>query len=519
MKKVLVFGANGMAGHMITLYLEETNKYEVFNVCHMNPLNKNSLMCDVFDIDKLTSILNEIKPDVIINCIGILNDKSDYDVAKTSYINTFFPKWLENHYRETNCKIIHLSTDCVFSGGKGDYTELDDKDDESMYGLTKNFGEIDNNKDLTIRTSIIGPELKSGKGLFDWFMRQKGETNGYVNVYWSGITTLELARIIDESIQDDICGLFNVACTTKITKYDLLQLISGVFDRKDVTIKSTYVNQSDKSLKSIRADYKYKINDYETMIKELKKWMEQHMEIYYTYFSIVPKDKVIIVWSKFKTDKFSNEEEIEEWIKHRLKVFMTYTCEGFKRQTNQNFIYLINYDEKAKKYILEELKKYPPLPDNIIFTEHYHREIKKIIWQYKYLYLVRIDSDDMYCKEFIQKLISFKPKEETKVLIAQSGYIYDVHNGDLAKWFYKSPPFYTLIYNSIDFMNGYRHEVHGHSSVINLPNELIDGDNFVVIIHGKNTVSRFSSSFQKGFIDDLDQKQKIIDDFNLKLME
>ena len=146
MKKVLVLGGNGMAGHMITLYLKKLNKYEVYNICHKEKLNKESLLCDVRNFSLFKSILDEIKPDIIINAIGVLNDKSDDDIAYTTYINTFLPKWLENNYKDTNCRIIHLSTDCVFKGDKGGYSEDSLKDDQTTYGLSKNLGEINNEK-------------------------------------------------------------------------------------------------------------------------------------------------------------------------------------------------------------------------------------------------------------------------------------------------------------------------------------------------------------------------------------
>lgn len=519
MKKILVLGGNGMAGHMITLFLKETKKYEVHNICHKDRINKESIMCDIVNINLFKSILTELKPDIIINAIGILNDKSDDNIAYTTYINTFLPKWLENYYKDSECKIIHLSTDCVFKGDKGGYSEDSLKDDETIYGISKNLGEIINSKDLTIRTSIIGPELKDGKGLFDWLMRQKGTVEGYTNVYWSGITTLELAYVIDLCIEKNITGLYNISSKSKISKHGLLEIILSVFEKNDINLIENTVKKSDKSLISKRKDLRYCVKEYREMLECLKAWMDSHIGLYQKYYGKDYKDKKIIVWSKLKSDSFKSDEEIKKWLSHRLEVFTKYTLNGFRNQTCQDFTYLINYDEGIGKFLDEELKKYPPLPDNVIFTKHYYHEINDLIKDYKFLYLVRIDSDDMYHKDFIQKLKDFNPKKETKALIAQSGYIYDVNTNDLGTWFYKSPPFFTLIYETDKFLKGCRYEIHGHSSVINQPHEFIPGENFVVIIHGENTISRFNTSFKKETIINAEEKEKLLEEFDLRMIK
>jgi dTDP-4-dehydrorhamnose reductase len=408
MKKVLIFGANGMAGHMITLYLESLNKYDIIPVCYSEKLSRKSLLLDISNLEEVRSILQENKPDIIINCIGILNDKSDDNIPYTVYVNSFFPKFLEHYYHDTKTKIIHLSTDCVFRGIRGSYNEMDFKDEDSIYGLSKNFGEIDNDKDLTIRTSIIGPELKDGKGLFNWFMKSTGVIAGYTNVFWTGVTTLELAHIIDYALDKDVKGLYNVVPNSKISKYDLLNIIKNTFSKDDIEITEEGETKCDKSLVTIKGDFAYKVKSYEEMILELRDWMLTNIVFYPEYFN--SKEKVIIIWSKIKAAGFEDSSKAKEWIEHRIKVFMKYTANSFKMQTNQNFIYFINYDDEAETYLLSELKKYPKLPDNIVFTKHYHQDIKEIIPYYKYLYFVRIDSDDMYEKNFIQKLIDFNQK-------------------------------------------------------------------------------------------------------------
>ena len=230
------------------------------------------------------------------------------------------------------------------------------------------------------------------------------------------------------------------------------------------------------------------------------------------------KEKIIIIWSRIYGEPLKPEER-EEWVKYRMKIFMNYTAKSFKRQTNQNFIYYVNYDPESAPYVLEELKKYPELPDNIIFTDKYIEETKKKIVDYKYLYFVRIDSDDMFQRNFIQKLIDHNPEPETQALICQSGYIYNAHDGRIKKWFYQSPPFFTLIYKTEDFLKGFRYLLlEGHKSVITFPHEILEGHNFIVNYHNKNTVTFFESSFCKEEITDPIEKTKIIEDFDLKML-
>lgn len=280
MKKILVLGAYGMAGHMIYMYLERLNKYKMYNTVHNKPLNDESIVCDVLDNKKLYEVIDNISPDVIINCIGILNNKSDVNVGITSFINSFLPHYLENICFEKNIKLIHLSTDCVFKGDKGDYKDTDRKDENGIYGLSKSIGEVINNKDLTIRTSIIGPELKEIKtGLFDWFINQRGYIDGYKNVYWSGVTTLELAKAIDVFISEDITGLYQLSYGEKISKYDLLNLIKIEFDKSYINIREYEDLYVDKSMICSNKSM-FKVNSYEQMIKDLKKWMNKYKHIY-----------------------------------------------------------------------------------------------------------------------------------------------------------------------------------------------------------------------------------------------
>ena len=158
-KKILLLGATGMAGHVAYHYLNETNKYEIVDVVFRNKLTADSIVLDVTDKHATEELIKTVKPDIIVNCIGILIKGSRQHPDNAIYINAYFPHLLERLSSEINAKLIHISTDCVFSGKKGNYTEYDFRDADDVYGRSKALGEVENDRDLTIRTSIIGPEL------------------------------------------------------------------------------------------------------------------------------------------------------------------------------------------------------------------------------------------------------------------------------------------------------------------------------------------------------------------------
>ena len=285
MKKILILGAAGMAGHMICEYLKTlTKKYKIYKICHNIKLDSDSILLDVFDLNLLDTTIQMINPDVIINSIGILNKNAEDNPSKTIFINSYFPRYLEEKFKNTNVKLIHLSTDCVFSGETGNYSEVSVTDGKDIYARTKILGEINNNKDLTVRTSIIGPELKNnGTGLFHWFMKQTNSIKGYSKVIWSGVTTLQLAKSLHNMIENNLTGLYNLASKEPISKYELLKIINMVFD-KNVIIENYEENANDKSLISIRNDFSINVPAYTEMIMELRDWMLKNRRLYGQYF-------------------------------------------------------------------------------------------------------------------------------------------------------------------------------------------------------------------------------------------
>jgi dTDP-4-dehydrorhamnose reductase len=262
-----------MAGHVITRYLESLNKYEIINVA-LEKLNDETIIANVEEKELVKEIISKFKPSVIINCIGLLVDASSNRPDLAIYLNSFFPHYLAELGKRMNFKLIHLSTDCVFSGNKGNYSENDFKDGEDMYARTKALGEIINNKDLTFRLSIIGPEIReNATGLFHWFMTQKGEIWGYNKVYWTGVTTLELAKAIDSAIDQNLTSLYHLVPKKKISKFALLNFIKEVWG-KSIIIKNINEPKHDKSLINTRKDFNYEIPDYRTMLMELYEWMK-----------------------------------------------------------------------------------------------------------------------------------------------------------------------------------------------------------------------------------------------------
>lgn len=280
MKKVLVIGIKGMAGHVLFKSLPQLGNYDVYGIARNIEPSDKVFNLDVFNTEELKKII-DLQFDVIINSIGILNKDAEDNPHKAIWFNSYFPHLLESLTKNTETKVISISTDCVFSGKKGGYTENDFKDGEGFYATSKSLGEIINKKDLTIRTSIIGPELNPiGIGLFHWFMQQKDEVSGYSHAFWSGITTVELAKVIHQAIEQNIFGLIVVAGKNKIDKYSLLKLFNSIFRNESLIVSENSKYKVDKSMFSVRNDFEYIVPCYKDMIMEMKNWMENKL---YTY--------------------------------------------------------------------------------------------------------------------------------------------------------------------------------------------------------------------------------------------
>ena len=274
-KRVLILGAAGMAGHMIVSYLKTKQAaYHLFTVARNNKEITPDAQFDVTDFSKLENVISQFQPDFIINCIGILNHDAEENMDKAILLNAYLPHFLERQTRNTDTKLIHISTDCVFSGKKGGYHEDDFTDGKGFYAQSKSLGEVKNNKDITIRTSIIGPELKqNGIGLLDWFLKQSGEVKGYIHAMWSGVTTLELAKFIDSYLQEPVLtGIIHLTNNQPISKYDLLLQIKKVYGLDQISIIPFAEYTTNKSFLNTRLDFQYQVPDYSLMLEQLLSW-------------------------------------------------------------------------------------------------------------------------------------------------------------------------------------------------------------------------------------------------------
>ena len=285
MKKVVVIGCKGMAGHVVKTCLESTGLYDVWGIARGIVSGQKLINLDVSNTKELESILDNGSFDVVINCIGLLNKTAEDNPELAVWFNSYFPQLLATFGKKYNFKLIHISTDCVFSGKEGGYKEDSFKNGIGFYAQSKALGEVINAKDLTFRTSIIGPELnENGIGLFHWFMSQNDEVFGYSEAYWSGVTTIELAKGIHEAIKQDLTGLYHFVNSTKISKFDLINEFNANFRDGGINIISKSDYKVDKSLINTRDDFNYTFSSYQIMIKEMKNWILDNRNLYKHYF-------------------------------------------------------------------------------------------------------------------------------------------------------------------------------------------------------------------------------------------
>ena len=287
-KSIIVLGANGMAGHVITTGLrEDINNYNVISVARSSSEIKPTIILDVSDFVGLKSLIDSSNPDVIINCIGLLNKTAEDNPEQAVLINSYLPHFLESTTKNTKTKVIHISTDCVFSGEEGAYTESSFKNGHGYYAQSKALGELNNSKDLTFRTSIIGPELnQNGIGLFHWFANQNGEINGYTKAFWTGVTTIELLNAIKVVLENDLVGLYHLVHSEKISKFNLVNIFNKVFNA-GLSIIPYDGYSVDKSLVNTRSDFSFIVKDYQDMIVEMKEWILTHKELYPHYNNFI----------------------------------------------------------------------------------------------------------------------------------------------------------------------------------------------------------------------------------------
>lgn len=260
--KILVLGGSGMLGHRLWMNLRKEHEVWVTVRGEQNPFPSIPefpqefirYRVDGLMFEEITRAVASIQPDLVINCIGLIKQMGHLakDPLFSILLNSLLPHRISLVCRAAKIRLIHISTDCVFSGKRGNYTEEDQSDAEDLYGRTKFLGEVYYPHCVTLRTSIIGLELKKRLGLIEWFLSQQGTINGFRKAVYTGFTTDELSRIICDFVipNPELHGLYHVS-SQPISKYDLLEIANDAF-KKSVNIQPDDEFFCDRSLDSTR---------------------------------------------------------------------------------------------------------------------------------------------------------------------------------------------------------------------------------------------------------------------------
>lgn len=279
--RLLVLGITGMLGSTAFRLLSRWGGHEVYGTARDSAarawfpeIAEDCILTgiDVANADRLAAVMARVGPDIVINAIGVIKQIDDaLDPLIAIPINAEFPHRLATLCALAGARLIHISTDCVFSGRVGGYRETDPPDATDLYGLSKYLGEIDRPNAVTLRTSIIGPEPAAQHGLVEWFLAQRGSVKGYTGAVFSGLTSAELTRVIAEYVipRPDLRGLYHVAAKP-IAKYDLLQWLRAEY-RHPVSIEAAAEPIIDRSLDGdrFRAATGYTAPDWPDMIRQM----------------------------------------------------------------------------------------------------------------------------------------------------------------------------------------------------------------------------------------------------------
>ena len=256
----MILGANGMLGSSILRYFSKRDKYDVIGTVRsqiacesLKKIGFKNVLenIDINNDSLLISMFKDFKPDYVFNCIGIIKQQNQaQETLPVIKINSLLPHRIAKLCKDNNSKLIHFSTDCVFSGKKGMYVESDIPDANDLYGRSKFLGEVNYDNHLTLRTSIIGHELKSSLSLVDWFLSRNHKINGYSSAIFSGMPTIYLAKFLDEFVipNHEISGTYHLS-VDPIDKFSLLTLIKKVYS-SSIPIDKCQNIKIDRSLNS-----------------------------------------------------------------------------------------------------------------------------------------------------------------------------------------------------------------------------------------------------------------------------
>ena len=282
--KVLVLGSSGLVGHQVYNYLKANSDFVLSNISNKRKIDEKTFLIDARNEVSFFNQIRKIRPNYIVNCIGVLISESENNHGKAAFLNAYLPHRLVYLANEINSKLIHMSTDSVFSGNKkSPYLETDERDGEGVYAKTKVLGEVFSENHLTIRTSVVGPEIINGsESLFHWFMNQTNNIKGYTKAIWSGVTTIEIAKAVKWSIDNEITGLYHITNNHSISKNNLLQLFKK-YTHKDIEIIPIDGNETNKSFIDTRKLIDYEIPSYKQMISDLVQLIANNRALYSHY--------------------------------------------------------------------------------------------------------------------------------------------------------------------------------------------------------------------------------------------
>lgn len=289
--RVMVLGSSGMFGHVVTTFLEDKG-HEVISVSRHGSLGRFPEAVDLEDWPTLRFHIEKHRPEWIVNAAGLLNDEVDRNAASAILVNSFLPRMLADVGPKMGFRLVTVGSDCVFHGDRGGYSILDVPDAHSAYGKSKHLGEVNNERDLTLRTSIVGPEIDlEGRGLLKWFMSQEADADGWTSAIWTGVTTLELAKVVESVVSGEgqETGLWHCVPAAPIAKFDLLKLMNVVFRDSTIQVHEVPGLPHDRSLINDRPT-SWQVPDYLEMLIELQEWVLEHQNLYQgTAFEVVLK--------------------------------------------------------------------------------------------------------------------------------------------------------------------------------------------------------------------------------------
>ncbi len=267
--RILVLGADGMLGHELLRQLSQV--HEVAGTTRRG--SGRYLGVDARRPESVVGVLADFRPDAVVNAVGLVKQRPEGQSHVAALeVNALWPHRLAEMCQVADARLVHVSTDCVFSGERGGYAEDDTPDARDVYGLTKLLGEVTDGKTLTLRTSIIGLELESRRSLVEWFVAQSGEVQGFRRAIYSGVTTMELTRVINLLLESfpELHGLWHVA-SAPIDKHDLLSRLARHLGRVDVTLTPDDKVSIDRSLRAdkLREATGYVAPSWDDMLAEL----------------------------------------------------------------------------------------------------------------------------------------------------------------------------------------------------------------------------------------------------------